>query len=345
MASSLQAVRLCEVLLEQGPGCVWVCRRDAIIECAYGNAVALFGVPAGELAGRSLLGVVRPERRPLWQERLARVFAGDTLTLDEPGASGRFSIACYPLRLDGAVDYAAAAASGGAGWHDPACQARGMALELLKSADRDRTRMARLLHDELGQSLSAAGLQLDLLRMDLEDAAPTLPARTAEIQQLLERAMERVREFSRTLEPDVVGPAGLYAALDRLAGRTRRSFRGRFRLMADSSLRLDAAPARALYRIAEQAVDNAVRHGRSTTLEVQLKSTSQGPTLEVRDNGVGFDAGRGVPPGSGLGLLIMEHYAAEAGIDLAITSRPGSGTVVRAVLRARIPDAPEAPYE
>lgn len=318
-------------MLEQGPGCAWICRRDAVIECAFGDAVPLFGVDAANLAGRSLLDLVPPENRPLWHDLLWRVFAGETLVLRERGAGGHFSIACYPLRLDGAIAFAAATATGAGDPNDAGSQARGMALKLLKAGDDDRALLARFLHDEVGQCLSAAGLQLDLLRMDMEGAAPDLPARTAEIQQLLERVMERVREFSRTLDPELVGPAGLYTALDRMVGRARSRFPGALRLMADSSLRVDAASARALYRIAHQAVDNAIRHARCTALEVQLKSTRLGPTLEVRDNGVGFNPGS---ESRGLGLLVMEHYAEEAEIDLAVSSRPGRGTTVRAVLRA-----------
>jgi signal transduction histidine kinase len=145
--------------------------------------------------------------------------------------------------------------------------------------------------------------------------------------------MERVREFSHELNPDVVERAGLKAALDRMVGRLRRNFPGTLRLMADSSLRIEPGLAEAFYRIAHEAVDNAIRHSGCTQVEVLLKSTRPGPALEVRDNGAGFDTGEAKD--TGLGLLIMQHCAAEAGLDLAVSSVRQRGTTVRATLRAK----------
>jgi signal transduction histidine kinase len=78
---------------------------------------------------------------------------------------------------------------------------------LTSAQERERSRIARALHDEVGQAMSAAGLQLDLLRMDMADRFPEIGARTEEVQRLLERAMSRVRELITELGPGVTKEA------------------------------------------------------------------------------------------------------------------------------------------
>jgi signal transduction histidine kinase len=77
--------------------------------------------------------------------------------------------------------------------------------------DEERARISRILHDQVGQVMSAVGLQLELLRMDFEKAAPEISARTAEIQQLLERALVHVRTLVSELNPEPLKGAGSHA--------------------------------------------------------------------------------------------------------------------------------------
>src|SRR6476469_5188834 len=86
---------------------------------------------------------------------------------------------------------------------------RELALAALDKQQAERERLARKLHDETSQILSGAGLQLDILKMDLEGKIPGIAKRTAEIQELLELAVEQIRELSRALQPELAGGAGL----------------------------------------------------------------------------------------------------------------------------------------
>ena len=333
MGNPTQAARLCEQVLEQGPGCAWVLRRDLIFHVVFGNCLPLFGKAAGELAGSRIAEALPPGSLEAWEQRAERVFRGETLVWRERTASSRlFFITHFPV---GGGNGEAALAGGTAldvtDLFSVEQELRNTALRVLKGQELERTRLARFLHDEVGQCLSAAGLQLALLRMDLERVVPDIPARTAEVQQVLEGVMERVREFSYELNPSMVERAGLYSALDRLVGRVRREFHGTLRLMADSTLRLETPIANALYKIAEEAVENAIRHSGGDLVEVLLKSTRHGPILEVRDNGAGFDASEVNGGRRGLGLLIMEHCAAEANVELEVSSIRGRGAVIRAI--------------
>jgi signal transduction histidine kinase len=116
-------------------------------------------------------------------------------------------------------------------------------------------------------------------------------------------------------------------------GRVRPRYAGLFRTNVDPSLKLEKAVAAALYQIAQEAVENAVQHSGCSNIEISVKSTRTGTILEIRDNGKGFDPGDIVTGRRGLGLLSMEHYAAEGGLELSVLSTLGAGTTVRAVWR------------
>jgi signal transduction histidine kinase len=85
-----------------------------------------------------------------------------------------------------------------------------------------------------------------------------------------------------------------------------------------------------MYQIAQEAVENAVQHANCSAIEIAVKSTRPAIALEIRDNGKGFDTGDLLRGCRGLGLLSMEHYAAQAGLDFSITSNREMGTTVRA---------------
>ena len=215
-------------------------------------------------------------------------------------------------------------------WSNAEQELRHTVLGALKAQEFERTMVSKFLHDSVGQNLTALGLQLDLIRMDLETVSPETCARVVEIQKLLEEMMESVREYSYELNPSTVERAGLRPALDRLADRIRARFPGTLRRERGSLPEARPEAGQRLYQIAQEAVENAVQHSSCSTIEIAVKSTRTGTLLEVRDNGQGFDPADLVAGRRGLGLLSMEHYAAQAGLDLSITSTREFGTTVRA---------------
>ncbi len=203
-------------------------------------------------------------------------------------------------------------------------------IEALQTGEFERKMAAQFLHDNVGQNMTAFGLQLDLLRMDLDPKAEDALARIAEMQQLIEGIMEEVREYSYKLNPSTVERAGLRPALDKLAVRMRDRFTGHIRLNVDPSLKVDPKIAPIVFRIVQEAVENAVKHAACSSIEIAVKSSRSGLTLEVRDNGKGFDPSDLAGGRRGLGLMSMEHYAAQAGLELSLVSDRGNGTIVRA---------------
>ena len=335
MARPLPASRICELLLQQSPGCTWLLNRALQFHAIYGNARGVFGLPAEALAGLNFTDLAAPGMQPSWIRRIERVFSGETIC-----AGGRFgktalaySITLFPIRSpEGEIVFAAGAA--------PELPDRDLVLRLLSARETDRARVSKWLHDHVGQCLSAAGLQLDLLRMDFAESALPISQRTAEIQSMLDSVMKLVREFSHELNPAAAERMGLRAALDGLAGRLRLEFNGVVRVLADPTEQLPAEASAALYRIAQEAAGNAVRHSGCSAIEILLRPLRGGAALEIRDNGNGFDAPGGAFLRPGLGLLAIEQYADQAGIDLQIESSPGKGTVVTALCRSAATTSP-----
>lgn len=198
----------------------------------------------------------------------------------------------------------------------------------MEQRDEEASRLGRALHDEAGQLLTAAGLHLDALRRESEPSAAAT-ARIDEIQRIFDAVITVLRDVAHSLPDSNVERAGLHSALDRLVGRVRKQCSCTVRLMVDSHARANGNAKRPMYRIAECALDNAVRHANATLIEVLFRPTTRGMELEIRDDGDGFDLDAVTAEPRGLGLLLMEHAAARANLQLSITTAAGAGTIVR----------------
>jgi PAS domain S-box-containing protein len=319
-------------LVQQSPACYWALDASGRFLYISGECKPFFGRTAEELSGRLLDGAIPPDQVQKWRSRIRHTISEGKSLRRERVRGVLWGVLCFPLRNPESDEVLAG------GWAldvtaigSAEQELRDTTLRVLKAQESDRGRLARFLHDEVGQSLSAAGLQLDLLRMDFETAVPEIRQRTVELQGMLETIMAAVRDFSYELNPDIVERAGLHAAMDRLVGRTRKRFSGNLRLLADSSLHVPPPVGSAIYKIASEALENALQHSGCSQIELIIKSTPNGPALEVRDNGKGFDAADLGGPHRGLGLMVMEHYAAQHDLRLSVLSERGKGTTVRAV--------------
>ncbi len=320
---------LLEAYLEQCPACEWIVTRQDVFHSVYGNPTSLFGKTAAELKGAHV-SELEPVRAKTWSSRFHRILAGEILMLRERHGNSTWYISLFPIRRGEKILFAGGFAREITPWGTAEQELRRTVLSALKAQEFDRRMASQFLHDSVGQNLTALGLQLDLVRMDVEPLAPEISARIVEIQKMLETMMEEVREYSYELNPSIVERAGLRPALDRLISRVGSRFMGGVRINADPSLKIDPKTATAFYHIAQEAVENAAQHSGCSAVEIAVKSTRNGPILEVRDNGRGFDPEDILGTRRGLGLLSMEHYAAQAGLELSIISDRESGTVVRA---------------
>ena len=316
----LDAGALAEVFLQQNPACQWIVSPNGAFLRFYGDPLALFGRPESELLGRFPKHVLEPDAAAAWHGRFSRALKGESMLLRERRDQCAWYVTVFPLRVEGEIQFAGGSAREITPWAAAEQELRHTVMGALKAQEFERSMVSKFLHDSVGQNLTALGLQLDLIRMDLEVLSPETCQRVGDLQKLLEEMMESVREYSYELNPSTVERAGLRPALDRLASRLRARFSGSLRVNVDPSLKLDPKMASALYQILQEAVENAVQHSGCSAIEIAVKSTRTGTVLEVRDNGRGFDPADLISGRRGLGLLSMEHHSAQAGLELSITS-------------------------
>jgi signal transduction histidine kinase len=200
----------------------------------------------------------------------------------------------------------------------------------LEGSDREQRRIGRDLHDTLLQSLVAASMSLRGVAKRLEVVRPDEAAILLELADVLRRELESARTLSRSLHPVTLVEQGLAAALEQLASATSARIPCRF--VSSGLGGSDAATSVHLYRIAQEAIANAVQHGRASRIEISLRSTRDALTLEVSDDGMGFSSEL---PVNGMGLTVMKYRAEAMGAELAIGSSPGKGTVVRCTRRRK----------
>ncbi len=325
---------LADDFLAQSPACHWILSAAGKFERIYGDTVPVLGKPAAELLGRTV-GELDPDLAANWTQRVARVVAGETLALRDRRGEHIWNVAVFPMRTEAGIGFAGATAREITPWSTAEQELRLTVLSALKAMEFERKNCSHFLHDVVGQNLTALGLQLDLLRIDFPDLAQRAAAPIAEMQALLEEMMEKVRAYSHELNPATVERAGLRPALDRLAIRLRERFLGTIRMNVDPSTRIEPRIASALYQIAQEAADNAVAHSGCSMIEIAVRGAGERVHMEVRDNGKGFDPSD-LGGSRGLGIIIMEHYAAQAGLELKIASGRGRGTTIRAIGAGRL---------
>ena len=218
-----------------------------------------------------------PDEATVWRGRFTRALNGEMLRLRERRANGTWYVSVFPLRIAGETQFAGGIAREITPWSAAEQELRHTVLGALKAQEFERTMVSKFLHDSVGQNLTALGLQLDLIRMDLESISPETCGRIGDIQKLLEEMMESVREYSYELNPSTVERAGLRSALDRLVSSDPRArFSGSLRANVDPSLKLEPKLASALYQILQEAVENAVQHSGCSAIEIAIKSTRAG---------------------------------------------------------------------
>ncbi len=209
---------------------------------------------------------------------------------------------------------------------------RALSRRLIETQEAERRRIARELHDEIGQELTALKINLQAGQRPGDDAG--LAFRLGDSLTIVERAIQQVRDMALALRPSLLDDLGLVAAL--------RWFVDHQAQRSGFEAHLEAEPARirvspeveiGCYRIVQEAVTNIVRHARARNVRVELALGEGELRLRIHDDGVGFDVGAArvrASHGASMGLLTMWERARLLGGELEMISTPGQGTEVRA---------------
>lgn len=204
---------------------------------------------------------------------------------------------------------------------------RRLAAQVIAVGDQERARIARELHDRTAQSLSALDMLLTSTLAESSDDAVT--GRLEVMREIVAEALREVRTLCHEVHPRVLEDLGLAAALESLARRSREQAPLRIRARC-AAPEVPLPVASVLYRVAQEAVHNAIKHAEAHDVVLELQSTRDAIVLEVRDDGRGFDREEIDRARRGMGLFVMQERVALVDGDLRVTSRPGQGTQVRA---------------
>jgi signal transduction histidine kinase len=194
----------------------------------------------------------------------------------------------------------------------------------------ERRRMAREMHDQLGQQLSALTLKLAALKADCGEQAE-LRIQIESLQTIAKQLDEDVDFLVWELRPAALDDLGLVAALSQYVRNWSKHFGVSAELHASGieKDRLTIEMETALYRIAQEALNNVAKHARAQKVDILLECHSGQISLIVEDNGVGFEGERMLGAGDrGMGLIGMRERAALAGGTLVVESNPGSGSTI-----------------
>jgi two-component system sensor histidine kinase UhpB len=198
---------------------------------------------------------------------------------------------------------------------------------VLRAQEEERRRLARDLHDEVNQSLTAILLRLEALN---QTAPPGVEDELAELKRLVNQAMDELLTLARQLRPSALDDHGLTSAI---VSQVRR-FSSQTGIRADlkapgQPIDLESDQEIAVYRVAQEALSNVAQHASASHVEVALSVNGHGVELSVRDDGRGFDPCR---EHVGIGLSGMAERARLVGARLDVDSRPGGGTALTLVV-------------
>jgi signal transduction histidine kinase len=200
--------------------------------------------------------------------------------------------------------------------------------QIIEVSEYEQQRIGRDLHDGLCQFLAAIGCATSALKIDLKEKGfSNLAAKAGEIEKHLSEAVDQARDLSHGLIPVQLDEAGLTAALHELAASTSRLLPVECTFeSAGQTAAAQNGKATHLYRIAQEAIHNATKHGKANKIDIRLSANASATSLSISDDGIGFaDNGNGT---DGVGISIMRYRANLMEGEFAIESAADGGTVV-----------------
>ena len=318
-------------VFEASPDAMLIVDWEGVIRDLNPQAVAMFGWSREEMQGSSVERLVPPDSRGRHRQHRKRYVKSprprpmgeglELLAVRKDGTNLPVEISLSPSKLGSGPGHVICAVRDITGWK----KMRQLSRMMVTAAENERKSLSRELHDEFLQSLVALKIRVKLLA---EEADRQQRGRArAQIAGEIHEAIRGVKRMIRGLLPPELDERGLTSAL----GSQFRDIRDVYGFTVHASLdqvdgELDAEATLALYRIVQEAVNNAVRHARVSEAAVTIRSVGGVVIAEIRDDGCGFEYD------GHAGLTSMHERAAMVGGGLTVDTSPGKGTTIRATV-------------
>lgn len=212
--------------------------------------------------------------------------------------------------------------------------------EVIGISEETKRRVGQELHDDLGQHLTGIAFMSKALSQRLLNQSHPDAADSAKVTNMVNEAISKTRGMAHGLYPVELGEAGLCAMLQRLANSVESIYQTQCEFICDEGCEVgDSLAAINLFRIAQEAISNSIRHGKATKITLRVISKPNFTSLEIADNGCGIDLSRKPENPSGLGMHTMQYRASLLGASLRINATPVGGTSILINLPAKLDNA------
>ncbi|WP_395737209.1 PAS domain S-box protein [Prosthecobacter sp.] len=342
LQAALQASeQISSAIVETAVNAIVTVDSSCVIESANTATERLFGYQRAELIGRNI-SMLMPQpyrgRHDTYVESYLRTGVKRIIGIGREVVGQRKDGSVFPIDLSVGEAVLPSGRRIFTGIIRDLTERKALEDKLLHISEQEQSRIGQDIHDDLCQQLAAIGCLAKVAQKNLAKAGSPEAQNLAEIVQLIGRANTRARETSRGLMPVVIDSGGLMAALEELAAGTSRAFEVECDFRYDNPVQISSNNVSVqLFRVAQEAVSNAVKHSQASRVDIHLARQSGNIVLTVRDNGVGIpDA---PSKGTGMGLLTMSHRAQMMGGTLTIEPRTGGGTQVT----CSVPAPPKKP--
>ena len=297
--------------------------RRGIITYVNDKVCKILQLPREQIIGRPSLDFISKRDMETWSRNIGNRDAPESYEvtwMDKQGNS------IYTLVSPRAVYDSQGHFMGGFGVITDITAIKKLEKEVLDTSERERQKIGYELHDDLGQHLIGIDVMTKVLRDKLAPLSEENARYAGEINRLVKDAIEKTRHLARGLCPVYLASLGLETSLEELAGSTANIFNIECSFRCPRHIPIeDNSLATHLYYIAKESIHNAIEHGKSSKIVLELLNNKGIVSLSILDNGVGIKDTTKV---GGIGLRIMNYRARMIGASLRIESEPSGGTLV-----------------
>ena len=322
--------------------------KDGKIEFANDKFAAIYGYDKSELIGMDSAMLVHPEDRNLVKELREKRLAGEKVPSEyEIRGLKKNGETIWVMRSLSVINFEDGPAIAGIvqdltkrreaeeALRESDKELRILSNQLLSAEEKERKRMARELHDGIGQALSAIKFSVENSLRNLRDSPYESELKSLEaLIPLAQKTIEEVRRIVKDLRPSILDDLGILATITWFC-REFQNVYADIRINRELEIQEIDIPSplkTVIYRILQEALNNVAKHSQADRVDLKLQKAQNSTELIVRDNGIGFDLNRTISLHAsrrGFGLASMRERAELSGGKFAIRSEPGDGTTIR----------------